>query len=158
MLGHVLGGSVFAFATMLASFLLGIAIGAAVAARLSHQPQTAKVGFIYAQCATAVLALISWYGIESLAGFFNGIAQSEQTTWVPRSPVAIFILLPPAVTIGMTFPFAIRVHARDPSDAAGSSAKIYACNTLGGVLGALVTGTICCRPQATSGRRQLQCS
>jgi spermidine synthase len=35
MLGHMMGGSVFAFATMLAGFLLGIALGGAIAARVA---------------------------------------------------------------------------------------------------------------------------
>ena len=36
MLSHILGGSIFAFATMVASFLLGIAAGSAVASRVAR--------------------------------------------------------------------------------------------------------------------------
>ena len=141
MLGHFLGGSVFAFAAMLASFLTGITIGGGIAAKLSVNRKRAKLGFFYAQCATAGLALASWNGVEHLAGIINAMARSDTGATLPRTLWAILILLPPAVTIGMTFPFAIRIHARDERDAASSSAKVYACNTVGSVLGALLTGT-----------------
>ena len=141
MLGHFLGGSVFAFAAMLASFLLGITIGGGIASKFANRVQSAKVGFLYAQCATAALALAAWYGVEHFAGRLNEFASSQTDETFPRTLIAILILLPPAVSIGMTFPFAIRIHARDQHDAASSSAKVYACNTIGGVIGALLTGT-----------------
>tara|TARA_R110002049_G_scaffold2750_8_gene22149 strand:+ start:60342 stop:63608 length:3267 start_codon:yes stop_codon:yes gene_type:complete len=140
-LGHFLGGSVFAFAAMLASFLLGITIGGGIASKFAREVSRAKIGFLYAQCCTAALALAAWYGVEHLATTINEIAASQTEETYPRTILAILILLPPAVSIGMTFPFAIRIHARDERDAASSSAKVYAANTIGGVLGALLTGT-----------------
>ena len=141
MLGHFLGGSVFSFAAMLASFLLGLTIGGGIAARLSNDRRRAKIGFYYAQCATGILALASWYGIDYFAQIINAVSEAQENETFARTPIAILVLLPPAIAIGMTFPFAIRVHARDEGDAASSSAKVYACNTIGGVLGAFVTGT-----------------
>ena len=141
MLGHFLGGSVFAFAAMLASFLLGITIGGGIASKFANDERRATIGFLYAQCMTAALALAAWYGVEHLAQTINDFASSDTDETYPRTLLAILILLPPAVSIGMTFPFAIRIHARDEHDAASSSAKVYACNTVGGVMGALVTGT-----------------
>ena len=141
MLGHILGGSVFAFATMLSSFLLGIAIGGAIASRFAKNSMMSATGFFYAQCGTALLALMSWHWLEKLATQINELSKVAETESLPRVVCAMLVLLPPAITIGMTFPWAIRVHARDEHDAASSSAKVYACSTLGGVLGAFLTGT-----------------
>ncbi len=141
MLGHILGGSVFAFASMLASFLLGIAIGGAIAARLARDSESSSLGFFYAQCGTVCLALVSWYSLESFAELINEANSAGSTQWVPRPLWAMLILLPPATTIGMTLPWAIRIHARDQRDAAGSSARVYAWNVLGGVVGAFLMGT-----------------
>ena len=44
LLGHLLGGSVYAFATMLASFLVGIALGSAFAARRATHAATRRGG------------------------------------------------------------------------------------------------------------------
>ncbi|TWU01510.1 fused MFS/spermidine synthase [Neorhodopirellula pilleata] len=141
MLGHVLGGSLFAFASMLAAFLTGITIGGAIAARLAPDRHVASRGFFYAQCFTALLALGSWYGLESLAGWINELSLVRQTESVPRVLFSVLLLVPPAIAIGMSFPWAIRIHARGEHDAAGSSAKVYACGTIGSVIGAFITGT-----------------
>ena len=55
LLGHILGGSTYAFATMLATFLAGIALGAAAAARLATTPERAARGFALAQVLLGVL-------------------------------------------------------------------------------------------------------
>ncbi|MHA7839950.1 MAG: fused MFS/spermidine synthase, partial [bacterium] len=52
LLGHVLGGSTAAFASMLSSFLLGIALGSAVASRFARTRESAARGFILAQLGT----------------------------------------------------------------------------------------------------------
>ena len=141
MLGHIIGGTVFAFAVMLASFLMGITIGAGIASKYATNRANAAIGFVWAQCGTAILALVAFVGIESIATIFNGYVVAGQPFPYPRPLMSFVVLLLPAVTIGMTFPFAIRMHARGESDAAGSSAKVYACNTIGGVTGAFLTGT-----------------
>ncbi|MEO1913756.1 MAG: spermidine synthase, partial [Myxococcales bacterium] len=49
LLGFVLGGSTAAFATMLASFLIGISLGSAVASRFARASARAGLGFASAQ-------------------------------------------------------------------------------------------------------------
>lgn len=141
MLGHILGGSIFAFASMLASFLLGISLGGGIASRLARRRESSALGFFYAQCGTVGLALLSWYLLESLAGRINAAVVNDTELAMPREIWAILILLPPATAIGMSFPWAIRIHARDQRDAARSSAKVYAWNVVGGVSGAFLMGT-----------------
>ncbi|MEL6108827.1 MAG: fused MFS/spermidine synthase, partial [Planctomycetota bacterium] len=142
MLGHFLGGSVFAFATMLAAFLSGLTIGGAIAARFAKRASVARVGFVYVQCATAALALLSWYGLESFASSLNAAALKGDAMNPWRPVIAMIVLLPPAIAIGMSFPFAVRIHARSSRDAATSAAKVYACSTVGGVLGSLLIGYV----------------
>ena len=55
LLSHLFGSSVYAFATMLATFLIGLALGSAVAARLASSPARASSGFTIAQIAIAGL-------------------------------------------------------------------------------------------------------
>ena len=136
MLGHVLGGSLFAFASMLASFLTGITLGAGLSTWITQRASTARVWFVLAQCLVALLSLASWHALEF---FCNTMTQSPDFS-LPRPLIAMGVLLPPAIAIGLTLPLAIRIHAQSANDAPTSSAQVYAWNTCGGVVGAIAVG------------------
>ena len=57
-----------------------------------------------------------------------------------NAALAVAILLPPTLAIGATFPFAVRVLARGARDAGPASARVYAWNTIGAIVGALGAG------------------
>ena len=54
LLGHILGGSIAAFSTMLAGFLSGIAIGSAIASRLAKTRERSTNWFVLVQCGIAL--------------------------------------------------------------------------------------------------------
>jgi spermidine synthase len=139
LLGHLIGSSVQAFATMLASFLLGIALGSAAAARLARSRERAAVGFGAAQLG---IALAAW----------AALALADRLPWLARqlgagphaalasAVVAALPLLPITLCIGATFPFAVRLLAPHPDQAAAATARAYAWNTVGAIAGALGAG------------------
>lgn len=140
-LGHVLGASLYAFATMLASFLLGIALGSAVAARLATTRERARAGFAIAQLGIALTS----YGVFASAGRLPGLAHAVGAG--PDAPlasaaVAAAALLPITLCIGATFPFAVRWLALGAEQAARVTARVYAWNTAGAIAGALGTGFV----------------
>ncbi len=141
MLGHFIGGSVFAFSIMLAGFLLGIAIGGLVASRLAQTRERAATLFIYCQALTALGAVVAYRCIDWLAGvdaeFWMNWAIMHQ-----QAVASVVSLLPISTFIGASFPLAIRVFSRDESESASGSAWTYSCNTVGGILGALLTGAV----------------
>lgn len=142
LLGHILGGSVYAFATMLASFLLGIAAGSAIATRSARNLVGAARAFGWAQIGTAVLAMAAFAAVNHMPAFARWVgAGATSGPWV-NALVAGLILLPSAVCIGATFPLAVRVLARDAVDAGPASGRVYAWNTIGAILGALAAGFI----------------
>lgn len=128
LLGHILGGSVAAFATMLASFLSGIAIGSAVAARFAKDRTAAISSFIVVQCGIAVASILIYQLLP--------LAIPESVGLKGNVPVTIFILLPATLFIGATFPLAVRILANDEHDAAPASARVYSWNTVGAIAGA----------------------
>ena len=134
-----LGGSVYAFATMLAGFLLGIALGGMLASRVAIRRDRSVIAFVYAQGLAGVCALIAYRLIDSAAGWSFAQWGGPSAT-VSQVAVSILILLPTAVFIGATFPLATRIFARDQSVAAASSARVYFWNIVGGIAGALLTG------------------
>jgi spermidine synthase len=136
MLGHLLGGSVYAFATMLSGFLLGIALGGAIASRFATTRRVAAVGYVYAQVGAGICTLLAFHVLEaSIVWPWDRIGTGSST---PEQILAsILILLPTATCVGLSFPFAIRALARDQTQAATASAKIYSLSTFGGIFGAL---------------------
>ncbi|MCU0668681.1 MAG: fused MFS/spermidine synthase [Myxococcota bacterium] len=140
LLGHVLGGSIYAFATMLASVLVGIAVGGAIGARLATNPRAGARGFAMAQVATAILATLAFFAIDQVPAFAQRIGAGSSGGLLTNAALAMAILVPPALAIGTTFPFAVRVLARGPADASPASARVYAWNTAGAISGSIAAG------------------
>lgn len=128
LLGHILGGSITAFATMLASFLGGIAIGSAIASRFATTKTAALNGFIIAQCGIAVASMAIYQYLPLVIPDDVGLRGNIL--------LAIAILLPATLFIGATYPLAVKIFARDKTDAAPAAARVYAFNTIGAIAGA----------------------
>ncbi len=128
LLGHILGGSIAAFATMLAGFLSGIAIGSAIASRFARTRDQATRHFILAQMGVAVTSIAIYqllpFAIPESAGLGGNIV------------FAVLVLMPATIFIGATFPLAVRVLATSRADAAPASARVYSWNTVGAIAGA----------------------
>jgi spermidine synthase len=139
MLSHLLGGSIYAFATMLAGFLLGIALGGTIASRFAIRRDRSVIALVYAQSLAGASALLAYHLIDVVAGWpFADWGGSSAT--FSQVVVSILILVPSAIFMGATFPLATRIFARDQSEAASGSARVYFFNTIGAIAGALFTG------------------
>lgn len=131
-LGHVLGSSIYAFGVMLASFLAGIAIGGAAGGLLARSQSAAARWLSLSQLASAAAAVAAWYAVERWAPLAGGLNA--------RIVFGLVVLLPLSISIGLTYPLAVRVLAVRAEDAAPASARVYAWNTVGAIVGALGGG------------------
>lgn len=139
LLTHILGGSVFAFGTMLGTFLAGIAIGAAIAGKLAVTRVRAILGFAAAQLGIA---------ISSLAGFaFSSHLPLLAAGWANDGNILLMgtalsglTLLPGAICFGMTFPCAVKILAGGAADAGRACGRVFAWNTVGAIGGSLLAG------------------
>jgi spermidine synthase len=140
LVGQVVGSGARAFATMLASFLAGIAIGAAIASRLASSRQRAALGFGLAQLGIAGFSVAAFALVNRIPEFADWVRlRGSSAIWTHIGACAI-TLFPPALCIGATFPFAVRVLALR-SDAAGPvSARVYSANTMGSIAGSICAG------------------
>ena len=75
MLTHVMGGSIYAFATMLAAFLTGIALGGGLAGKVAERRERAAVAFALTQIAVGV-ALNRGLRLDGVAD-----SRRARTTW-----------------------------------------------------------------------------
>lgn len=141
LLGFVLGGSVYAFATMLATFLTGIALGSWFASRrLAADRGSAVAGFAWAQVGAGLLSLAAYLAIDSAPAWQRAMHAQGDLRLLADSAIAAAILLPGTICIGATFPLAVRILARHRNDAAPASARVYAWNTAGAIGGAIAAG------------------
>jgi spermidine synthase len=140
LLEHVLGGSVYAFATMLASFLTGIALGSAGASLFATTRQRAVLGFSVVQLGAGLLSVVAFVALDEVPGIAFSLQTSGVEAGVAHALISMAVLFPGAACIGATFPFAVRVLATGERDAGPASARVFAANTLGAIVGALGTG------------------
>ena len=132
MLSHVMGGSIYAFATMLAAFLTGITIGGALAGKMAGTRERAIIAFAFSQVLIALFSIAVYRWMVPLI-------PSNLTT----HQIAIYaalVMLPATFFVGATLPLAIRVFAKDEKQAMTSTARIYSWNTVGAIIGAILAG------------------
>ena len=134
MLSHVLGSSIHAFGVMVASFLAGIAIGGAVGSRVAPTRKRAHQLFAIAQLGCAVSAACAFLFMDRLMPSAHGLAAT--------AAFGALMLLPLTFFIGTTFPLAVRILADGAQDAASASARVYAWNTVGAIIGSLAAGFV----------------
>jgi spermidine synthase len=139
--------STYAFTTILATFLGGIALGSALHAALLRGRRNALLLF-------AALEVAIGLGFAASAALFPGLP--ALAVFVRRSDViasfagsilmmfcyAALILLGPAVFLGATVPLATEICARGLARLGGTVGRVYAVNTLGAILGSLGAGFV----------------
>jgi spermidine synthase len=132
LLSHILGGSVAAFATMLASFLSGIAIGSAIASRIAVTSERSVKAFVFVQAGIALTSMAIYHWLHLAIPAEEGLSGNVG--------IAMAILMPATLFIGATFPLAVRIYAKSADTAATSSAQVYSWNTVGAIFGAAFAG------------------
>ena len=140
LLQHVLGSSTLAFATMLASFLAGIAIGSALAVRLAANAEKALRRLGAAEVGIALASLGVFLALDRLPELASSMGQAAAPGRIGSAAMAVLVMLPAAICIGATFPLAVRALARGGQDAAAASARVYSWNTVGAILGSIGSG------------------
>jgi predicted membrane-bound spermidine synthase len=146
MLSHVVGSSVYAFGVMVASFLVGIAVGGGIGAAIARTRERAAFALGLALIVAAAAAAAAYLLLERLlpgtAGLMANVRDFGVVSLPMNSLFAGLLLLPMTLAIGMTYPLAVRVLARDAADAATASARVYAWNTVGAIVGSLAAGFV----------------
>ncbi len=153
-LGLILGGSAYAFSTMLLAFLLGIGSGGwlggfAADAAWKRHGIAGGLGLLAAlQIGVGLLAYaVMWQYNElpfifvELYEWFASSGLDYGWLWVGKLCLAITLMLPPCLLMGATFPAMVRVASSD-SALGATTGRIYGWNTLGSILGASLGGLV----------------
>lgn len=148
MLSGILGATVHAFTNMLVIFLLGVGLGSMAGSALLRRSKNWRVEVFFIQAMIGICALVTlsfyddlpyWYGhlYLTLSGGESGVGYI-----LSQLLISALIVLPSTFFMGAFFPYALHLYQElRASDCLSiSTGRIYAFNTIGGVIGSLLTG------------------
>jgi spermidine synthase len=139
MLAEGTGSSIYIFTTILAIFLLGIALGSFLYRRFSR-PGGERLGTL-GLCLAGV-------GVLAQATVVLGSGMVGHVPFVVRTVV---VLLPATVLMGYAFPLAGRLATPSAEAAGGSVGLLYAANTGGSILGSFGAAFVLAGTLGTNG-------
>ena len=147
LLALVIGPTTYAFATMAAAFISGLAIGSAIGARLASR--TDRPGpWLGALMGIGTVAAIgaAWYAGTAMplavaAQVADPDVSFDAVVWRQALSVAL-LLLPMTVALGASFPLALALAGGEPATAARDASRVYAANTVGAITGSMAAGFV----------------
>ena len=132
-----------AFALILAGFLLGFSVGAWVVARQVDRRRDlgswfSSVSIVTAFSGAVVLLLFRQFEVITIL-LADATPMSQLTLGMALAFTVSFI---PAVFMGILFPLGVRIYAHDVDRIGAKAGNTFFSNTLGCVLGSLLTGFV----------------
>jgi spermidine synthase len=148
----ILGASAYAFSIMLFSFLLGIGtggwIGGPLADKLYAQGGVKRVliGLGVLQAGIAILTWSAMYLYAELPWLFvvvyENMAVSALFLWIGKLLLAMCVMVPPAMLMGLAFPLLVRAAAGESLALGKPVGRLYGWNTVGAIFGAGLGGIV----------------
>jgi predicted membrane-bound spermidine synthase len=149
LLSVVAGNSVYAFGLMLATFLVGLALGGECGRRLIERPGIDRAAWLAAtQVALAAAVALGAWGWDTIPAYFASFADYPLVTSfgareAVRGLVCALVMVPPTVCIGASYTLAMDLAttatARRGITMLGTSAAL---NTAGNIVGVLLFGFV----------------
>jgi spermidine synthase len=145
-LATIMGSSTYALSTMLAAFMMGLALGGLIGGLLV--PRLKRHLRVFAICelgiglsAIATIPLIQAAAPLFLRVYFLFHASFRAFT-AAQFGVVFLVILVPTTLMGITFPLVIRHFAAGRSQTARRAGFLYAFNTFGAVVGSTAAGFV----------------
>jgi spermidine synthase len=142
LLSLLFGATAYTFSMILAVFLTGLGIGSSLGSALARGAANPRLALGW--CQVGICAALAWaaYATGSSLPFWPinpSISTSLSFTFQLDLMRAIWVMLPGAILWGASFPLALAAVATRGQDPARLVGGVYAANTVGAIVGALVT-------------------
>jgi spermidine synthase len=140
----ILDNTSHAFATMLSAFLFGLALGSMIVARWVGSTKRLFITFGIIEVFIGFFALLSIPVFGNLGvsvGGASSYTETNQWLWVlTRFGRSFLMMLIPTVLMGMTIPIATSIYTKGKTGVGSAVGRVFAINTMGGVLGSIMAG------------------
>lgn len=161
LLSLLFGASVYAFALILAVFLIGLGIGSAYGSKVAARGNAARAllwcqfGLVLSFCYSAwsIGQVIPW--AEPTYIFQERVAQSAWVRFPWDFARCVVAILPGPVLWGASFPLALAVASHGHADIGRITGLVAAANTLGAIVGALLVSLLAVGHIGSQGTQQL---
>ena len=144
MLVLVFGSTAFATATILASFMFGLALGSFYFGRLADRYREPLKVYAYLEAGIGVFALLFPVILSGVTAAYVGIYQQVDTTFylfsLLRFLLSFIILVIPSFLMGGTLPVLSKLFVREFGRLGSGIGSLYGTNTLGAVVGTFSAG------------------
>jgi spermidine synthase len=145
-LAMIVGPSIFAFAATLTSFISGLALGSFAGASLAERSRSTPVALVWVLTTTAAAACVSLTMVGGplldIGAVASGGTASVIGVPLPHLAIACGLTFPIALGIGVAFPLSLELAGSPDAIPARRLGILYAVNTAGAVIGALVAGFV----------------
>ena len=140
----IFGDTTLAIVTTVTAFLAGLGIGALVGAAVASRLRRALAVYGLLEIIVGCLALLMPLAFDVIATLFRSAYLSLSPVQVEliRFGLAFLALTPVTLLMGMSLPVLTRHLVRQNPDVGGRIARLYGLNTLGAVLGSVVSGYV----------------
>jgi spermidine synthase len=142
LLSLLLGATVYTFSLILAAILVGLGIGSSIGSFIGRSVANPRRALGW--CQVLLMVAIAWgaYSVIEILPLWpvNPILSSRPSSLFEIDFVrCLWVVLPAAMLWGASFPLALASVATGNDDPARLVGRIYAANTVGGILGAVLT-------------------
>jgi len=145
MLGFLLDGTVYGFSALLASFLLGIALGSLIITPFIDRSRDLWGLFAVVQLLAGMGCVLTIMGIPMVpaladAVIGSGTAVTGGFAW--KVLIVFVIILLPCLFFGAAFPICVTIASHYRGVVSSSMGSVYAANTVGCILGSISGGIV----------------
>ncbi len=138
----VVGTTVYALATMLTTFLLGLAIGSAIFARIAQRTRRPGTVLAWLVIAIGFCVFASTVFFGKMPFLYMHLYETMPKTWTNviwvQFLLSLSLMIVPTFLMGGTFPLVARIYATDLARVGGRIGTAYAFNTIGSICGSFI--------------------
>lgn len=154
----VVGNTTFAVSLVVATFLLGLALGNAVAGRVTLWLARPLWGYAIAELSAGLLALAVTLALPRFPMLLASVGLPGGGPIAARLAIVAALMLPPTLAMGASLPMLASWVGREFEDAGVRVATLYTVNTFGAAAGCATTGLWLVAAVGVSATAQLACA
>jgi spermidine synthase len=145
LLSLLLGATTYTFSLIIAAILTGLGIGSSIGAFLGRSSPNPRRTMAW--CQILLMAGIAWaaYSVIEILPYWpvNPILSSRPSSLFQIDFIrCLWTVLPAAILWGASFPLALAAVAVGNEDPASLVGRVYAANTVGGIVGAVLAALV----------------